>query len=109
LLTLGRRRKIRIFKVNVPIDRTAGRASRVIASAGLGRFDGPAIAADMPLRAPVTGFCVGGEAGYGGGNLAYAVSKDFTFTADYQLIANPAYNADRGPASIFSGRLHGEF
>jgi high affinity Mn2+ porin len=30
-------------------------------------------------------------------------------TADYQFIANPAYNADRGPVSIFSGRLHGEF
>jgi high affinity Mn2+ porin len=41
----------------------------------------------------------------------YAVnlSKAFIFTADYQLIANPAYNADRGPVSIFSGRLHGEF
>jgi high affinity Mn2+ porin len=33
----------------------------------------------------------------------------FIVTADYQLIANPAYNADRGPVSIFSGRLHGEF
>ena len=40
---------------------------------------------------------------------AVALSKAFTFTADYQLIANPAYNADRGPVSIFSGRLHGEF
>ena len=40
---------------------------------------------------------------------AYPVSKNFTVTADYQLITNPAYNADRGPASIFSGRLHGEF
>jgi high affinity Mn2+ porin len=40
---------------------------------------------------------------------AYAIDKDFTFTADYQLITNPAYNADRGPVSIFSGRLHGEF
>jgi high affinity Mn2+ porin len=30
-------------------------------------------------------------------------------TADYQLITNPAYNADRGPVSIFLGRLHGEF
>src|SRR6202163_3098408 len=40
---------------------------------------------------------------------AYAIDKNFTFTADYQLIANPAYNADRGPVSIFSGRLHGEF
>lgn len=40
---------------------------------------------------------------------ALALSKAFTFTADYQLIANPAYNADRGPVSIFTGRLHGEF
>jgi high affinity Mn2+ porin len=40
---------------------------------------------------------------------AFAIDKSFTFTADYQLITNPAYNADRGPVSIFSGRLHGEF
>jgi high affinity Mn2+ porin len=40
---------------------------------------------------------------------AFALNKSFTLTADYQLIANPAYNADRGPVSIFSGRLHGEF
>jgi high affinity Mn2+ porin len=40
---------------------------------------------------------------------AYSIDKNFTFTADYQFIANPAYNADRGPVSIFSGRLHGEF
>jgi high affinity Mn2+ porin len=40
---------------------------------------------------------------------AYAIDKNFTFTADYQLVVNPGYNADRGPVSIFSGRLHGEF
>jgi high affinity Mn2+ porin len=40
---------------------------------------------------------------------ALALNKTFTFTVDYQLITNPAYNADRGPVSIFSGRLHGEF
>jgi high affinity Mn2+ porin len=40
---------------------------------------------------------------------AFALNKALTFTADYQLITNPAYNADRGPASIISGRLHGEF
>jgi high affinity Mn2+ porin len=40
---------------------------------------------------------------------AYAIDKNFTVTADYQLFVNPAYNADRGPVSIFSGRLHGEF
>jgi high affinity Mn2+ porin len=27
-------------------------------------------------------------------------------TVDYQFIANPAYNRDRGPVSVFGGRLH---
>jgi len=40
---------------------------------------------------------------------ALALNKMLTFTADYQLLVNPAYNADRGPVSIFTGRLHGEF
>jgi high affinity Mn2+ porin len=40
---------------------------------------------------------------------ALALNKAFTLTADYQLITNPAYNADRGPVHVFSGRLHGEF
>jgi high affinity Mn2+ porin len=40
---------------------------------------------------------------------AYALNKQITLTADYQFITNPAYNADRGPVSVFSGRLHGEF
>jgi high affinity Mn2+ porin len=40
---------------------------------------------------------------------AYALNKQITLTADYQFITNPAYNADRGPVSIFSGRFHGEF
>jgi high affinity Mn2+ porin len=40
---------------------------------------------------------------------AMAVTKALTATFDYQLITNPAYNADRGPVSIFSGRLHAEF
>ncbi|WP_375786515.1 carbohydrate porin [Bradyrhizobium sp. Pha-3] len=40
---------------------------------------------------------------------AYQVNKNLTLTADYQFITNPAYNADRGPVHIFSGRIHGEF
>jgi high affinity Mn2+ porin len=28
---------------------------------------------------------------------------------DYQFVSNPAYNQDRGPVSVFSGRLHWEF
>ena len=41
----------------------------------------------------------------------YAVNlnKWSTLTLDYQFIANPAYNADRGPVSVFGGRLHAEF
>jgi high affinity Mn2+ porin len=30
-------------------------------------------------------------------------------TADYQFVANPAYNRDRGPVSIFGFRLHAQF
>lgn len=40
---------------------------------------------------------------------ALAFYKRVTLTFDYQLLVNPAYNADRGPVSIFSARLHGEF
>jgi high affinity Mn2+ porin len=28
---------------------------------------------------------------------------------DYQFIANPAYNTDRGPVNVFAGRFHTEF
>jgi high affinity Mn2+ porin len=37
------------------------------------------------------------------------LSSQLTATADYQFIANPGYNADRGPVSVFSGRLRAEF
>ena len=40
---------------------------------------------------------------------ALAVMKDVLLSFDYQFMVNPAYNADRGPVSIFSGRLHAEF
>ena len=35
--------------------------------------------------------------------------KGINAALDYQFIANPAYNADRGPVSVFGFRLHGEF
>jgi high affinity Mn2+ porin len=38
-----------------------------------------------------------------------SVVKGVTLTFDYQFMMNPGYNADRGPISIFSGRLHVEF
>jgi len=40
---------------------------------------------------------------------AFSLDKALTLTADYQFFTNPAYNADRGPVHVFSGRLHGEF
>lgn len=40
---------------------------------------------------------------------AWRLAKDTTLTFDYQYLMNPAYNADRGPISVFSGRLHSEF
>jgi high affinity Mn2+ porin len=40
---------------------------------------------------------------------AFSPVKWAALTFDYQLIANPGYNADRGPVSIFSGRIHAAF
>ena len=37
---------------------------------------------------------------------AAALGGAVTVSADFQFIANPAYNADRGPVSIFGLRLH---
>jgi hypothetical protein len=34
------------------------------------------------------------------------VAKDVWLSADFQRIFNPGYNADRGPVSVVSGRLH---
>jgi high affinity Mn2+ porin len=40
---------------------------------------------------------------------AYSLNKWATTTFDYQFIENPGHNADRGPVSVFSARLHAEF
>jgi high affinity Mn2+ porin len=40
---------------------------------------------------------------------AYKLNQWSTLTFDYQFVANPSYNADRGPVSIFSARAHAEF
>jgi len=34
---------------------------------------------------------------------------DRTVTFNYQLVTNPAYNADRGPVLVSSGRIDAEF
>ena len=38
-----------------------------------------------------------------------AVLEGAAVTLDYQFIANPAYNADRGPVSVLGLRLHAQF
>ena len=38
-----------------------------------------------------------------------AVVKGCAVSLDYQLVGNPGYNRDRGPANIFAVRLHGQF
>jgi high affinity Mn2+ porin len=40
---------------------------------------------------------------------SYAFTSSTHFTADYQFIANPGYNEDRGPVNVFSGRFHWQF
>jgi high affinity Mn2+ porin len=40
---------------------------------------------------------------------ALTIIKGLMLTFDYQFMRNPAYNADRGPVSFLSARLHGEF
>jgi high affinity Mn2+ porin len=37
------------------------------------------------------------------------INKFSWLTFDFQRIANPAYNSDRGPVTIFGARLHAEF
>jgi len=37
------------------------------------------------------------------------ITKFFWLTLDYQRVANPAYNSDRGPVNIYGFRLHAEF
>jgi carbohydrate-selective porin OprB len=38
-----------------------------------------------------------------------AVCRWLWFTGDYQHVANPAFNQDRGPVNLFTVRIHGEF
>ena len=39
----------------------------------------------------------------------YQIMKHMMVSADYQLVVNPGFNADRGPINIFSARLHFDY
>ena len=40
---------------------------------------------------------------------SYALTASTRVSFDYQFIANPGYNADRGPVNVFAGRFHWQF
>lgn len=40
---------------------------------------------------------------------SFEVTRYFHFTLDYQFVADPAFNADRGPVSVFGIRAHFQF
>ena len=40
---------------------------------------------------------------------SYAISPSTKVSFDYQFVANPAYNTDRGPVNVFAGRFHWQF
>ncbi|MFA6972277.1 MAG: carbohydrate porin [Gallionella sp.] len=42
------------------------------------------------------------------GYYSFNIARNVWFTADYQRIQNPAYNADRGPMDVYALRLHAE-
>ena len=37
------------------------------------------------------------------------LTKEVSVALDYQFIANPGYNQDRGPVSVLTARVHYEF
>ena len=40
---------------------------------------------------------------------SYALTSSTHLSFDYQFIANPGYNTDRGPVNVFAGRIHWQF
>jgi high affinity Mn2+ porin len=40
---------------------------------------------------------------------SYAITSTTKVSFDYQFIANPAYNTQRGPVNVFAGRFHTAF
>lgn len=67
------------------------------------------------LAAGGQGFFLGdGRLSYGNERIfeafySFSLSRGGSITADWQHVANPGYNRDRGPADVYNVRLHFEF
>jgi high affinity Mn2+ porin len=85
------------FGLAVAVDGISPSRRRYLAAGGLGPFLG-----DGQLRHYARERLL--EAYY-----AAAAARGLWASAGYQLIGDPGYNADRGPVSIFSLRLHAEY
>jgi high affinity Mn2+ porin len=109
---------------NTDIDRTVsggvsingknwGRANDTIGIAGV--INGLAPIHAAYFEAGGTGIVIGdGRLNYGLEQIveAYyscAITSLTKISFDYQFVANPAYNVDRGPVNVFAGRFHTEF
>ena len=90
-----------------------GRSDDKIGIAGAINFISPQLASFLAQGG--TGILVGdGRLNYAPEQIletyyAFQIRKGLVATADYQLLVNPAYNADRGPAHVFAGRLRASF
>lgn len=40
---------------------------------------------------------------------SYSLSSSTKLSLDYQFVGDPAYNNDRGPVNVFTGRVHWQF
>ena len=69
---------------------------------------------DYLARGGLSFFIGDGKLAYGPEHIvetyySWKALRGLWLTANYQHVGNPAYNADRGPANIYSLRLHAEF
>ena len=78
------------------VDVITAEHRRYLAEGGIGILVGDA-------RLPHAGDEAIGEVYY-----SFAATKSIKLTADYQIVGNPGYNRDRGPAHVFALRLHGQ-
>jgi high affinity Mn2+ porin len=91
-----------------------GRADDTVGLAGI--FDGISAERERYLNAGGLGILVGdGKLPHPGPEkiletyYSLALLRYAHITFDYQFIANPAYNQDRGPVSVFAVRVHAQY